>query len=52
MNNRDFLGYGTSPPHVRWPGGAGLAVSLVLNVEEGAELSLADGDAVNESGMR
>jgi|TARA_B110000971_G_scaffold32489_2_gene30062 peptidoglycan/xylan/chitin deacetylase (PgdA/CDA1 family) len=49
MNNRDFLGYGTSPPHVRWPGGAGLAVSLVLNVEEGAELSLADGDAVNES---
>jgi peptidoglycan/xylan/chitin deacetylase (PgdA/CDA1 family) len=49
MNNRDFLGYGTNPPHMRWPGGAGLAVSLVLNVEEGAELSLADGDESNES---
>jgi peptidoglycan/xylan/chitin deacetylase (PgdA/CDA1 family) len=49
MNNRDFLGYGLNPPSVRWPGGAGLAVSLVLNVEEGAELSLADGDEGNES---
>ena len=49
MNHRDFLGYGLNPPSVRWPGGAGLAVSLVLNVEEGAELSLADGDEGNES---
>ena len=46
---RDFLGYGSNPPDVRWPGGAGLAVSLVLNIEEGAELSLADGDEANES---
>jgi peptidoglycan/xylan/chitin deacetylase (PgdA/CDA1 family) len=49
MNQRDFLGYGDHPPAMRWPGDAGLAVSLVLNVEEGAELSLADGDATNES---
>ena len=49
MNTRNFFGYGQNPPHIRWPGGAGLAVSLVLNVEEGAELSLADGDEVNES---
>ena len=34
---------------VRWPGGAGLAISFVLNIEEGAELSMADGDAVNEA---
>lgn len=34
---------------LRWPGGAGLAVSFVLNIEEGAEGSVADGDAVNES---
>lgn len=34
---------------LRWPGGAGLAVSFVLNVEEGAEQSIADGDAVNEA---
>jgi peptidoglycan/xylan/chitin deacetylase (PgdA/CDA1 family) len=33
---------------LRWPGGAGLAISFVLNVEEGAELAIADGDPVNE----
>ncbi|OYU48539.1 MAG: chitin deacetylase [Rhizobiales bacterium PAR1] len=32
-----------------WPDGARLAVSVVVNVEEGAELSLADGDERNES---
>ena len=34
---------------LRWPNGAGLALSFVLNIEEGAELSIADGDAVNEA---
>ncbi len=34
---------------VRWPNGARLALSFVLNIEEGAELSIADGDAANES---
>lgn len=34
---------------LRWPNGAGLAVSIVLNIEEGAELSIADGDASNEA---
>ena len=34
---------------VRWPGGAALALSVVLNIEEGAELSVADGDATNEA---
>lgn len=28
-----------------WPGGARLALSIVVNVEEGAELSIQDGDA-------
>lgn len=46
---RDFLGYGDDPPRVTWPGGARLAVSLVLNVEEGAELSLSAGDERNEA---
>jgi len=46
---RDFIGYGTNPPAMRWPGAAGLAVSLVLNIEEGAELSLLDGDERNEA---
>jgi allantoinase len=49
MNARDFQGYGDNVPTLRWPGGAGLAVSFVLNVEEGAELSLTSGDERNES---
>ena len=46
---RDFLGYGANPPDPRWPGGARVAVSFVVNVEEGAELSLVDGDERNEA---
>ncbi|MGE0313571.1 MAG: polysaccharide deacetylase family protein [Lautropia sp.] len=46
---RDFQGYGARVPSMRWPNGAGLAVSLVLNVEEGAELSLGAGDERNEA---
>lgn len=46
---RDFIGYGRHLPDVRWPGGARLAVSFVLNFEEGGEFSVADGDARNES---
>jgi allantoinase len=49
MDRRNLRGYGETPPNVRWPNGAQLAVSLVVNVEEGAELSLADGDERNES---
>lgn len=46
---RDFFGYGDNPPDPQWPGQARVAVSIVLNVEEGAELSLADGDERNET---
>jgi peptidoglycan/xylan/chitin deacetylase (PgdA/CDA1 family) len=45
---RDFLGYGETPPDIRWPGDARVAVSFVLNIEEGAELSIRDGDERNE----
>lgn len=50
FNARRFDGR-RSPQEValRWPGGAGLAISFVLNIEEGAELSVADGDALNEA---
>ena len=48
MSPRDFLGYGAHPPDPRWPGGARVAVSCVVNVEEGAELSLSAGDPRNE----
>lgn len=45
---RDYLGYGETPPIVEWPGKARVAVSLVINVEEGTEFSVRRGDAVND----
>jgi allantoinase len=45
---QNYRGYGDQPPPVRWPGGARLAVSVVVNVEEGAELALSRGDERNE----
>jgi peptidoglycan/xylan/chitin deacetylase (PgdA/CDA1 family) len=48
---RDFVGYGEHPPHAAWPGGARLALNLVLNVEEGSEPSIPDGDAATETGL-
>ena len=47
--SRDLAGHGASPPRITWPEGARLALSFVVNVEEGAELSLTSGDARNES---
>lgn len=41
---RDLRGHGRPGPHPRWPGDARVAVSFVLNVEEGGERSPADGD--------
>jgi peptidoglycan/xylan/chitin deacetylase (PgdA/CDA1 family) len=46
---RDLRGYGGQPPEPAWPGGARVAVSIVVNVEEGAELSVSDGDERNET---
>lgn len=45
---RDFHGYGGQWPNMVWPGKARLALSFVLNFEEGAELAIADGDERNE----
>src|SRR3954466_15235371 len=42
---RDLVGYGQTPPHASWPGGARIAVQCVLNYEEGAEANVLDGDA-------
>ena len=46
---RDMVGYGAKPPHPRWPGGARLALQIVLNYEEGAEASVLHGDAASET---
>jgi peptidoglycan/xylan/chitin deacetylase (PgdA/CDA1 family) len=45
---RDLVGYGGTWPDITWPGGRKLAVSVVVNFEEGAELQVGDGDAVSE----
>jgi len=45
---RDLIGYGAKPPHPRWPGDARLALSLVMNYEEGGESSILHGDRHSE----
>ena len=45
---RDLAGYGRHPPDARWPGGARVALQLVLNFEEGGENSVLHGDAGSE----
>ena len=44
MSERDLVGYGASPPDPQWPGGARLALSFVLNYEEGGERTPLEGD--------
>ena len=46
---RDLVGYGGRPPAAGWPDGARLAVNFVLNVEEGSEPSVLDGDGYSEN---
>jgi putative urate catabolism protein len=46
---RDLVGYGEHPPDPRWPGGARLALSFVLNYEEGGERTPIEGDPEAEA---
>ncbi len=46
---RDLIGYGRTPPHADWPGGARIAVQFVLNYEEGAENCVLHGDRASET---
>jgi OHCU decarboxylase len=46
---RDFHGHGATPPDAQWPGGARVAISLVLNYEEGGENNVLHGDAQSEA---
>jgi chitin deacetylase len=46
---RDFRGHGPNPPDAAWPGGAKIAVSIVLNYEEGGENNVLHGDAQSEA---
>ncbi len=46
---RDMTGYGATPPDPHWPGGARIAVQIVLNYEEGGENNILHGDAASEA---
>ncbi|MDB6454508.1 allantoinase PuuE [Falsirhodobacter sp. 20TX0035] len=46
---RNLSGHGPNPPDAAWPGGAKLAISLVLNHEEGGENCILHGDAASEA---
>ncbi len=50
MATRDFIGYGPNPTPAQWPNGARIAVSVVVNYEEGSEYSILDGDPAGETG--
>ena len=45
---RDLIGYGSRPPHARWPNQARIAVQFVLNYEEGGENCVLHGDPGSE----
>jgi peptidoglycan/xylan/chitin deacetylase (PgdA/CDA1 family) len=46
---RDYVGYGPHVPAVVWPNGATLALNIVVNFEEGSEVSYLAGEGRNET---
>ena len=36
-DDRDYIGYGATPPDPRWPDGARLALNINVNFEGGGE---------------
>lgn len=46
---RDLVGYGRYRPDPCWPHGARLALNIAVNIEAGAEGSIADGDPHDEA---
>ena len=46
---RDMVGYGEIPPHPQWPDEARIAVSFVINYEEGGESCVLHGDDCSET---
>ena len=46
---RDFRGHGPNPPAAQWPDAAKIAISLVLNYEEGGENNILHGDGQSEA---
>lgn len=48
---RDVIGYGANPPDAQWPRKAKLALNFVVNIEEGSEPSIGDGDASSSASL-
>jgi allantoinase len=48
LEARDLVGYGPHPPHPNWPNKAAIAISFVLNYEEGGENTVLNQDAASE----
>ena len=48
VHERDLIGYGPTPPNPKWPNDARLALNFVINVEEGSEPSVQDGEGYTE----
>jgi hypothetical protein len=46
--DRNLTGYGADTPDPQWPGEARIAVSFVLNYEEGGENTILNGDPASE----
>ena len=46
---RDLIGYGATPPHPHWPNDARIALSFVLNYEEGGERNILHADQESEA---
>lgn len=46
---RNLIGYNGQPPHPKWPGQARIALSFVLNYEEGGERCVLHGDEESEA---
>jgi len=44
---RDFAGYGAQPADPKWPGGARVAVQIVMNYEEARSYAIGEGDGVS-----
>ncbi|UYM15264.1 polysaccharide deacetylase family protein [Endozoicomonas euniceicola] len=45
---RNWTGYAGQPPAIRLPGNQRLAINLILNLEEGSERNILDGDECSE----
>ncbi|KAJ9136669.1 Glycoside hydrolase/deacetylase [Pleurostoma richardsiae] len=50
--DRDYKGYGEEGLKLKWPKDAKIAVSFVINYEEGGERSVLNGDGVSETNLR